>query len=291
MELQSIKQQNINKSQNIITQAITEGAKDSAPRSLAIAEKSISELDAFITANRHNEIEIKAHSNKVLSNANHLLKITRYSKTARTNSSEDTALIIESEQEKVVDKNQQLYQNNKLLINSQNNNTLQNKKNKILTESNEQLSEDKIFNQKFDTARNSFNPEEAEVYKDGNTLIIRLKGLGFSASKSELSSSNIILIDKVKKVIADFGSNEIIVQGHTDSTGGKKINQEVSTNRANTVKQYLLTNSIGNAPQIEAIGLDYQKPIATNKTFEGRAKNRRVDILILAKNEPNSNPN
>ena len=74
-----------------------------------------------------------------------------------------------------------------------------------------------------------------------------------------------------------------MIEGHTDSVGGKAINDKLSQNRANAVKEYLQTNGGGisaESSKIEAVGYGYQKPLATNKTADGRAQNRRVDIVI-----------
>jgi outer membrane protein OmpA-like peptidoglycan-associated protein len=70
------------------------------------------------------------------------------------------------------------------------------------------------------------------------------------------------------------------VQGHTDSYGSDEQNLQLSNQRAEAVKQYLLANSNLDASRVEAFGYGESKPIASNETTEGRAANRRVEVVI-----------
>ncbi|MBP9674839.1 MAG: OmpA family protein, partial [Bacteriovoracaceae bacterium] len=65
---------------------------------------------------------------------------------------------------------------------------------------------------------------------------------------------------------------------------GKVLNKRLSSDRAQAVKEYLISNNDGQPMNIKAMGYDYQKPLASNKTISGRAQNRRVDVLITADN-------
>jgi len=103
-----------------------------------------------------------------------------------------------------------------------------------------------------------------------------------SNNKAAIDAENFSLLAKVQKVIGDIGAKQIEVEGHTDSSGGKKLNEELSAKRAESVQSYLVSNNNIAAEKITATGYGYSKPIATNKTAEGRAQNRRVDIIITA---------
>jgi outer membrane protein OmpA-like peptidoglycan-associated protein len=70
------------------------------------------------------------------------------------------------------------------------------------------------------------------------------------------------------------------IYGNADSTGPAEYNQTLSENRANTVKDYLVSKGLP-AEKITKIGNGEEKPIATNDTPEGRQKNRRVDFEII----------
>ena len=95
-----------------------------------------------------------------------------------------------------------------------------------------------------------------------------------------MSGSNFPLLSKVQRVIATFDHGSVIVEGHTDSDGGKVLNEKLSAERAEAVKQYFIANNQGAAMEIKSVGYGFQKPLGTNKTAAGRAQNRRVDVLI-----------
>jgi OOP family OmpA-OmpF porin len=73
------------------------------------------------------------------------------------------------------------------------------------------------------------------------------------------------------------------VEGHTDAVGNDSYNQKLSTNRANAVREYLIASMGLNAGQISAMGFGENKPIASNDSEAGRAKNRRIDIVLSPK--------
>jgi outer membrane protein OmpA-like peptidoglycan-associated protein len=290
LELLSIKNNNLHEARELIDQSIKEGAKSLAPRTLAIAEKNYKDTDAFITGNRHDE-QVKVKSEAAKASAFHALKITRASKSDKKTSPEELALQMESAQTKVAEKDSELdVKKTQLAIKNreltQQESQLQGKDAELsataadLRKTNQKADDEKAFNQKYETARAEFKESEAEVYKQGDTLIIRLKALEFPQSKADLKPSNFSLLAKVQKVIKSFGDSSVVVEGHTDSIGGKEINERISTARAEAIREYLIANAATEPGKITAIGYDYQKPLATNKTASGRAQNRRVDIRI-----------
>ncbi|NPU83833.1 MAG: OmpA family protein [Syntrophaceae bacterium] len=86
--------------------------------------------------------------------------------------------------------------------------------------------------------------------------------------------------------IADFmnkySSTSAVIEGHTDNIGKKVVNVELSLLRATTIKAYLVDKFGIVSSRIKVVGYDYQKPIASNKTVEGRQKNRRGEAHIVA---------
>lgn len=138
--------------------------------------------------------------------------------------------------------------------------------------------------EKFVTIEKLFTREEANVFRQGNQVILRLVGLNFDSGKSEIKPAYFSLLTKVEQAIKTFPEATITVEGHTDAYGGDKLNLDLSRNRAEAVRQYLLANiSELDVSMTRAVGFGESKPIANNETREGRAKNRRIDIVI----EPN----
>jgi outer membrane protein OmpA-like peptidoglycan-associated protein len=69
------------------------------------------------------------------------------------------------------------------------------------------------------------------------------------------------------------------VEGHTDNVGTADFNQKLSEQRAKAVMQYLVERGI-DANRLQSVGYGFTKPVADNKTDEGKAKNRRVELVI-----------
>ena len=84
------------------------------------------------------------------------------------------------------------------------------------------------------------------------------------------------MADKTKGVILEV----IIAVGHTDSTGGAALNQKLSSARAESVKKFLISKGI-ESNRIYTEGKGFSQPAADNKTSEGRAKNRRVEVEVV----------
>ena len=80
------------------------------------------------------------------------------------------------------------------------------------------------------------------------------------------------------KVLRDNPDLRVTVEGHTDSVGSAAYNQKLSERRAQAVKRYLVRQGI-DPSRITTEGYGKSRPIASNETEEGRAKNRRADII------------
>jgi outer membrane protein OmpA-like peptidoglycan-associated protein len=126
----------------------------------------------------------------------------------------------------------------------------------------------------------SFNRDEASVLREGNDIIIRLVGLNFPSAAATIEQKSFGLLTKVRDAINSFPGSTVSVLGHTDSYGSDEKNLALSKERADAVKQYLLANSKLVASSVEATGYGESKPIASNETKDGRAANRRVDVVI-----------
>jgi len=126
----------------------------------------------------------------------------------------------------------------------------------------------------------SFLPEEARVSRTGDDITISLLGISFPVGKSTIDASNEALMSKVRDALALFPITSVIVEGHTDSQGSDSANLILSQDRADAVKQYLVTNFGLDAEKVTSIGYGETRPVASNDTADGRARNRRIDLVI-----------
>jgi outer membrane protein OmpA-like peptidoglycan-associated protein len=92
--------------------------------------------------------------------------------------------------------------------------------------------------------------------------------------------NNYMLLSKVQRTIRLFGEPDVIIGGHTDSTGSEGLNEVLSQQRAEAVRQYFVANATIPYEKIIAVGYGSMRPIASNSTEAGRAMNRRIDITI-----------
>lgn len=130
-----------------------------------------------------------------------------------------------------------------------------------------------------ESSRQQFGANEAEAYQQGDNLLIRLKSMKFESGRSEVPNQSLQLLAKVSEIAKSLGATEIKVEGHTDSLGNSAFNEELSAQRANSVASYFKSNGFESA-KVSAEGHSFENPIATNKSKEGRAQNRRVDVII-----------
>ncbi|MEZ4600970.1 MAG: OmpA family protein [Syntrophotaleaceae bacterium] len=142
------------------------------------------------------------------------------------------------------------------------------------------LEEERRIQQLFTQLQDLFKPGEAEIYKQADRFIIRLKALTFPVGSSTVSTENYPLLGKVRRAIRLFDRPETIIEGHTDSTGSEFKNRELSQSRADAVKSYLEASETLPGGKITSIGYGSQRPLASNATADGRTLNRRIDLVI-----------
>ncbi|MDX2052839.1 MAG: OmpA family protein [Polyangiaceae bacterium] len=123
--------------------------------------------------------------------------------------------------------------------------------------------------------------EIAKVKEEANTMTITLSGaVLFTTGKSTLLP---IAQDSLKRVAEALKlqsqERSIVVAGHTDSQGSEESNQQLSLARAQAVRDYLVSQGV-DANRISAEGRGESQPTADNATAEGRANNRRVEIIV-----------
>ena len=120
----------------------------------------------------------------------------------------------------------------------------------------------------------------AAVRQEERGLVVTLSGsVLFRSAKSTLLSSAQVKLDQVAKALLSVRARNLIVEGHTDSQGSESYNQGLSQRRADAVRDYLVQKGYP-ADRIQARGKGKGSPIADNASPEGRANNRRVEIVI-----------
>jgi outer membrane protein OmpA-like peptidoglycan-associated protein len=121
----------------------------------------------------------------------------------------------------------------------------------------------------------------ATVKQEARGMVISLSGaVLFTSAKADLMpAAQIKLNDVANALIKEDPLSKIVVEGHTDSQGGASYNQDLSQRRAQSVRDYLVTRGIA-ADRITAQGFGLSRSIADNASPEGRANNRRVEIVV-----------
>ncbi|NGY36470.1 OmpA family protein [Flavobacterium sp. XN-5] len=102
----------------------------------------------------------------------------------------------------------------------------------------------------------------------------------FDSGKSSFKKQTYPTLVSITEILKEYPYSRFLVEGHTDSDGSNEMNQTLSENRAAAVKNYLVENGI-QADRLKSTGFGETKPMDTNKTAKGKAKNRRVEISLI----------
>jgi outer membrane protein OmpA-like peptidoglycan-associated protein len=134
------------------------------------------------------------------------------------------------------------------------------------------------------------NPETFNGYKDDDgcpdekpkeiTAKLVLTGVNFKTASAELLEESYYILENVFNSLEAFPNVKVEISGHTDSDGPDDYNLRLSADRAKSVKEYLVMRGI-KADRIISRGYGETRPMASNETAEGRAKNRRVEITPI----------
>jgi outer membrane protein OmpA-like peptidoglycan-associated protein len=107
---------------------------------------------------------------------------------------------------------------------------------------------------------------------------IDVYGITFDVDKTDIRPESAATLEQVMQLLKNDPELKLEVAGHTDNTGDKAHNQTLSEGRANAVVQALVTKYGIDASRLQAKGYGQDKPVASNDTEDGRAKNRRVEL-------------
>jgi chemotaxis protein MotB len=136
------------------------------------------------------------------------------------------------------------------------------------------------------------NKVSVDIHKRG--LVVSLKEAGFfDSGDATVKKDSLPLLAMVAKALSSY-SNPIRIEGNTDNvpmnSGRYRSNWELSTARATNIIHYLVENYNFRPGKISAVGYGEFRPTADNSNEEGRTKNRRVDIVLLAKESEGGEP-
>ncbi|ULJ61222.1 OmpA family protein [Wielerella bovis] len=118
------------------------------------------------------------------------------------------------------------------------------------------------------------------VERQGNQIKLTMpENVTFATNSAALSAQAMTSLEQAAQTLATYVDTTISIVGHTDSTGNDAINNPLSYNRAQSVATYLNQRGVA-ANRMSIAGQGSRQPIASNATVEGRAQNRRVELLI-----------
>jgi len=311
LELRAIKRV-LDQVRKLIDEAEKSGARKIAPNTFKVAQDKLREVDAFISEHRYQKEKIHEQASEALFQACRLVQVIQQSKKIQTMQPEQITLwfegmlykmagelsapdmrdqAFETQVENILGSITALQKDHEFMVRKVKTQqadleymhiqiaTLEGKTRKEQA-AKERLAAEKRFQQLFSEVQSYFSTDEAEVYRQGNRLVIRLRAIQFPVGKDFIMPSNYGLLSKVQRAIRTFGEPDVIIEGHTDSTGSDAINEHLSQSRAEAVREYFVANGTLTYDAISAIGYGSEQPLASNETAEGRAINRRIDVLI-----------
>ena len=118
-------------------------------------------------------------------------------------------------------------------------------------------------------------PKPVIIEKGRQTLNVE-----FDFDKSIIKKGYYQDIDNLAGVMKQYPDLNVVIEGHTDSVGTAEYNKKLSQERADSVKKYMVEKGGIDANRLKAQGFGEEKPIASNKTKEGRQQNRRVEAAV-----------
>ena len=313
LELKAMKQDIIESAQTAIKDATDMGAKKYAPKTFSQAEEEMRLALNILEVNRGASQEAENYAERARWWAERSMAVTETVKSFKQGDYTDEDIVlwyqeqissavapvnkslplnydhkrlmtsIRTDLEGVVSDNSQLASQNKML--SAESQTLANAGRQQAIEMQNKLNmtrqQAQEADKKFEFVQGLFDEKEAVVFRQQNAVLLRTQGFDFPSGKSEITSGNFALLQKIIKAIDEYPTAKVAVSGHTDSVGDAQFNQKLSEDRAQKVAEFL--TKVGNIDEdrISYKGYGEARPIASNDTQDGRSENRRVEITIV----------
>ena len=132
----------------------------------------------------------------------------------------------------------------------------------------------------------SFNFKLAQFLADAKDKALPLTfvfdHLNFESASTKITPESEQTLKDLTAILKAYPAVNVRLEGHTDSAGAHEANKMLSQNRADAIRATLVANGV-DAKRLETTGWGEEKPIASNDTEEGRAKNRRLEMTVLSK--------
>lgn len=113
---------------------------------------------------------------------------------------------------------------------------------------------------------------------------LNLQIINFATSSNDIPAENKAILDKAVTHLKALPEANLVITGHTDNRGSAEMNQKLSESRAKAVKDYLVSKGV-DASKLEAKGVGFEHPVASNATEQGRFKNRRIEFVLIKDGE------
>jgi outer membrane protein OmpA-like peptidoglycan-associated protein len=303
-ELKAIKDTILGEARRLVNQAREQGCPEVAPTTFQYAQNLLNETEELLTNNRYAKEDASTKAEECEYEARHAMYLTQLINSLR-------------DDEKNWEKMQLGYEDILTGLSRQFNETprydeglssavksiqtniieLQTERDRLRAEvaklqeeydvvreeatlSSAELAKKEELESKIEKVKTLFTASEAKVAYDSENLVISLHGLTFPSGKSIIQPEYFSLLSKVQEAIKTFPDKHILLEGHTDSQGNAATNKRLSEERASAVREYIIANMGISREQVTSVGYGSEKPVASNKTSEGRALNRRIDIVI-----------
>jgi OOP family OmpA-OmpF porin len=312
LELRAIKHRTLGEARKLLAEADRLKTDRIAPKTYQLARKRLDEADAYITANRYKTTEMQQKADEAVFQVRRHLSVAEQCQAISDMVPEAVVLDFESRLHDIAvrlaapDMRDHIFdvQVENLLGTidalQYERSTVKTRIGDLQTETanlrtrvselegrnsdevaaRERLAAEKRFNEQIETVRTYFEPHQADIYKAQGRLVIRLKTMHFPVGRSDILPENQALLGNVRRAIGAFDSVDLIIEGHTDSTGSEDVNERLSEQRADAVRHYLVANETLPYDRIIALGYGSSRPLVSNSTAKGRAINRRIDLII-----------
>lgn len=280
LELSCIKTAKLENVQMLMAQARAKNAETITPSAYNESMQTYSAAEKLIETDRHSNQKIDAAVKVATVAAKRTLSLLLSEQNSRGQTPEQRAVTLESRDHALKEADSTISQVAAIAIQKNDELAARNASLAASEGENKELKRKEHNDKVVANAAAMFTENEAEVYRKEDLLIIRLRTMDFASGRSDLPSNSMVILNKVKEVIREIGPGKVTVEGHTDAIGAAATNQKLSQDRAQSVMKYFTADKMLENNQIDSIGYGFSKPLATNKTKEGRAQNRRVDIVI-----------